>query len=189
MVPSNILSTLTRRVKDQEESALSNHPPQQNTMTTSSQLQINSSLVLPENLEPLPQTNQQTVPHAPSSPPTPPPPYVQPVISTSRSRTHPKKPNGESGPSLKRSRSSDRPIGSVKECENETVIDVELGRLLTSLSGEINEAMRIGDRSKVAVLMRQRDQLRFNRENVKSSNNNEPLIETETKTKRTRSTS
>jgi hypothetical protein len=52
--------------------------------------------------------------------------------------------------SLKRSRSSE---GRARE-------DEELARQLTRLTNEINEAMRASDRSSVALLMRQRDQLR-----------------------------
>jgi hypothetical protein len=64
----------------------------------------------------------------------------------------------------------------VKEAvENE--VDLELGRLLTGLSTEINEAMRSGDRSKVAVLMRQRDQLRLNRGNSLTMSNDSDVAQ------------
>lgn len=39
---------------------------------------------------------------------------------------------------------------------------VELARQLSALTSEINDAMRAGDRAKVVLLMRRRDQLRRN---------------------------
>jgi len=64
--------------------------------------------------------------------------------------------------SLKRSRSVEqpRPAASSRDAEHEAEKERELARQIAGLTGEINDAMRAGDRGKVARLMRQRDQLR-----------------------------
>lgn len=46
---------------------------------------------------------------------------------------------------------------------------VELARQLSALTSEINDAMRAGDRAKVVLLMRRRDQLRRNGAGAASS--------------------
>ena len=66
---------------------------------------------------------------------------------------------GGDAPKLKRSRSSSK-VAESKESEEDKAKERELVRQISTLSAEINEAMRSGDRGKVAALMRRRDQLR-----------------------------
>jgi len=66
-------------------------------------------------------------------------------------------------PSLKRSRSSEGGrSGNSGAAEKPAVAaeKAELARQLSSLTSEINDAMRAGDRAKVVLLMRRRDTLR-----------------------------
>lgn len=76
--------------------------------------------------------------------------------------------NSERG-SLKRARVGADSPGSVATSAPSAVSEIEAGkerelsRQLSRLTGEINEAMRAGDRAKVVSLMRHRDQIRANK--------------------------
>lgn len=204
MPPLEVLSLLTSRIGDQLESSPQYIP---SSLVHKTEMETTcSSSSPPPNLPTSPSSNvitdssgtvmqmhdsqsrvRSSMSHNPPSPSFMTSPPVLPTNNRSRALGKKTVAVGDVvGPSLKRSRSSDHPIVTVKEVqENNVEIDLELGRLLTNLSSEINEAMRLGDRSQVALLMRQRDQLRLSRQagtnNKTNSNNNEVLNDSDTK--------
>jgi hypothetical protein len=193
-----ILSLLTERAKKEEDTSKSVNGTLEiesvsHASSTPADLSDTTQPVHNKTSSSSPSTCSSSSSSSSTTSASPSPPLPTPLVQSSSSPTSRPRPfpsttnNGQQSVAegaviapMKRSRSVEKMninlTRQVKEAvENE--VDLELGRLLTGLSTEINEAMRSGDRSKVAVLMRQRDQLRLNRGNSLTMSNDSDVAQ------------